>query len=296
MKTFQVLLDSTSDVEKKFRDELELDYCRMSFTLDDDNYIADLDWSEITPHDFYEAMIEGKRSITGLVPIPEFEKRFRMYLDKGLDVLYIACSSKLSGSIQAAQLVAEELSKEYPDRKIVCFDSLRSNYAQGIMGMDAAKLGLEGKNIDEVVEYLQQHRLNYQVHATVSTLKYLKLAGRIKATSAFFGNLLGVKPIIVSDSKGHNYAYKKVKGKKTSYDELIQIVKDRMFDPQNSKLFIEHADCLEDAMYFADALKDYVKEINVSMLGPIIGTAIGPGSITLNFFGKEVDFSIEDEE
>lgn len=295
MKKFQVLVDSTSDVEKKYRDELELDYCKMSYTQKDVNYEADVDWGNINPHDYYQAMSEGHRAITGLVSIPEFEKKFRHYLDKGLDVLYIACSSKLSGSITTGRLVAEDLAKEYPERKIICFDSLRSNYAQGIMGMDAAKMALEGKTIEETVEYFEEHRLNYQVHATVSTLKFLKLAGRIKAGASFFGNLLGVKPIIASDAKGYNYAYKKVKGRKTSLDELVQIVKDRMIDPQNSVLFIEHADALEDAEYIANALKDHVKNINITFLGPIIGSTIGPGAITINFYGKKVDFATEEE-
>ena len=38
MKTFKVLADSTSDLEKKFRDEYDIDYFRMTFTIDDTEY------------------------------------------------------------------------------------------------------------------------------------------------------------------------------------------------------------------------------------------------------------------
>lgn len=294
MRKFQVLTDSTSDVEKKYRDEFKLDYARMLFTQDGVEYEADLDWGKISPKTYYEAMRQGSRSFTGLVTFGEFQRVFRKYLEQGLDILYISCSSKLSGTINNANFVASELLKEFPERKIICFDSLRSNYSQGLMAIDAASMALEGKEMDEVLKYLEEHCLNYQVHATVDTLHFLRLSGRIKATTAFFGNLFGVKPIILSDAKGNNYAYKKVKGRKKSLNELIDIIKERMIDPQNGMLFIEHADSLADAEYIAESLKDYVKNINISCLGPIIGATIGPGAITCSFYGEKVEIASEE--
>ncbi len=294
MKRFQVLTDSTSDIEKVFREELEIDYVKMLFNQDGVEYMADLDWGSISPHTYYQRMSKGSRSTTGLATYAEFESKFREYLEKGIDILYISCSSKLSGSVNNGRLVAAELLKEFPDRTIVCFDSLRSCYAQAIMAIDAAKMSLEEKELKEVVNYLEENRLNYQVHATVDTLQFLKLSGRVKASTAFFGDLFGVKPIIVSDAKGNNYAYKKVKGRKNSLNEMINIIKDRMIDPENSILFIEHADKVEDAEYIANSLKDFVKEIHISYIGPIIGATIGPGAITCSFYGKQVDFSSEE--
>ena len=64
MKTFKVLADSTSDLEKKFRDEYDIDYFRMTFTIDDTEYDADLDWTKLSPLDYYKMMRNGKRSIT----------------------------------------------------------------------------------------------------------------------------------------------------------------------------------------------------------------------------------------
>ena len=296
MRKFQVLVDGTSDLQKDLRDAYMIDDCKMSFSLCDKEYKTALDWGNISPEEYYTLMEQGNRVVTGLVAIPEFESKFRKYLDQGLDVLYVACSSKLSGSVNTGRLVANELIKEYPDRKIVCFDSLRSNYAQGIMGMDAAKMALEGKNIDEAVAYLEEYRLNYQVHGTVATLVYLKRNGRIKATKAFFGNLLGVKPLILSDAKGYNYAYKKVKGRKTSLDELVAIIKERVFNPENATVFVEHAICPEDAEYVASQIRDYVKEVRVLPLGPIIGSVVGPKSVTVSFFGQKVDIATPEEE
>ncbi len=290
MKQFQVLTDSTADVEKKYRDKYDLDYMKMIFTIDGKDYDADLEWKEISPAKYYEMMRNGKRSVTGQIQPSEVEEKFKKYLELGLDILYISCSSRLSGSYNYAEVYAKELLEKYPGRRIVCFDSLRSNYAEGLIAIDAAKYALEGKSLDETLAQLTKDRLSYQVYATAGSLAWLKKAGRVKASAAFFGNLIGIKPIIVSDAKGNNYAFKKVKGRKASLDEFVNIIVERMTNPEQGLLCIEHADCYEDAKYIATEVskKINIKEINISDLGPIIGATTGPDTITINFFGQEV--------
>lgn len=296
MKTVQIFTDSTSDVVKKFREENELDYVRMVFTFAGKNYDADLDWADISPAEFYGMMRQGQRAITGQVQSQEIETKFESALEKGLDVLYIACSSKLSQSVNMAKTFSEDLAKKYPDRKIVCYDSLRSNYAEGLMAINAAKMALDGKSIDEIVKCLDETKLKYQTFATVGSLEWLKKAGRVKAGAAFFGNLFSVKPIIVGDKIGNNYAFKKVKGRKTSLDELVSIIAERVENPEQSYLFIENADCEKDAEYVKSEISKKVnfKEIFISSIGPIVGSTVGPDSITVNFYGKEVEIAGEE--
>ncbi len=296
MKTFQVLTDSTSNIDKKYRDEVGLDYLKMVFTLGDKTYDADLDWTEISAEEYYQKMREGANTSTGLVKTTEFETKFEKYLQQGLDVLYIACSSKLSGSCAAGKLVAEELLKKYPDRKIICYDSLRSGHAEGLMAYHYQKYANEGMSLEDAVKKLDEEKLKYQGYGTVNTLAWLKKAGRIKASTAFFGDLFGVKPIIVEDAHGNNYAYKKVKGRKKSLDDLVETVVTRMESPKTSILFIEHADCLKDANYLAEQVRARISvgEIHITQLGPIIGSAIGPDAMLMQFYGEKVTIYSEE--
>ena len=296
MKKFQVFTDSTADLVKADREAVGLEYVRMSFTIDGKEYPADLDWSDLSPAQYYGMMRAGKVSKTSLVTMEEFDKRFAPVLEKGEDILYIACSSKLSGSVNNARLAAEELLENYPERRIVAFDSLRSNYAEGMMALRAAKMASEGKTLDETVAALEEDKLCYQVHATVGSLEWLKKAGRVKASTAFFGNLFGVKPIILSDAKGNNYGYKKVKGRKTSLDELVSVVATRIKDKENAVVYVEHADCEADANYVAENIRAKVapKEVKISSVGPIIGATVGPDTITVNFYGEKVTIAGEE--
>ena len=290
MKTFQVITDSTSDIELKYRNSLDIDYLKMVFTIDEKSYDADLEWGGINSTDYYDAMRKGKRAITGLIKAEEVENKFAKYLEKGLDVLYIACSGKLSSSINTAKSYGEEILEKFPGRRIVCLDSLRSNYAEGYMAIKAAEFANEGKTLDETVEWLEENKLKFQTYATVGSLEWLKKAGRVKASTAFFGNLIGVKPIILGDANGNNYSFKKIKGRKTSLDELVSIIVSRIENPEEATLFIEHADCEQDANYIANQVmaKIKVKNINISVLGPIIGATTGPDTITVNFYGEKV--------
>lgn len=296
MSNFKVFTDSTSDVEKKFRDELGLGYLKMVFTIDGKDYDADLEWPEISYKEYYDKMRKGSRAITGQIKNIEVITKIGKAFDEGYDVLYIACSSKLSGSVNSAKICADELIQKYPNRKLVCYDSLRSNYAEGFMAITAQKMANEGKSLDEVVDYLNNNRLKFQTFATVESLEWLRKSGRVKATAAFFGNLFGVKPIIVGDRNGNNYAFKKVKGRKTSLDELVELICTRLENPSEATVFIEHADSEKDAQYIASQVQNRVnpKCINISPLGPIIGATVGPGTITVNFFGEEVTIAGEE--
>ena len=296
MKKFQVLTDSTSDVEKSFRDEYELDYLKMVFTINSRDYDADLDWTDIKPEEYYGLMRKGYRSVTGKVKASEVETKVEKAFKEGLDVLYVACSAKLSGSISTAKMYAEDLLKKYPDRKLICYDSMRTNYAEGLMAMDAAKMALDGLSIDECVAKLNDERLKYQTFATVGSLEWFRKAGRIKATAAFFGNLFAVKPIVIGDANGNNYAYKKVKGRKPSLDDIVQTTIERIEDPENKIVFVAHADCPQDAEYVKERLlaSGKIKNVHISPLGPIIGATTGPDTISVNFYGKKIDIAGEE--
>lgn len=291
MKTFYVFTDSTSDIEKKYRDELDFGYLKMAFKLDNKDYEADLEWKDMKAVDFYNYMRQGNRVTTNQVLTNEIETKFEEAFKKGLDVLYVACSNKLSTSVNYAKTIGEEVLAKYPGRKLVCFDSLRSCYAEAQMAMAAAKMANEGKTLDETVAFLHENKLNYQTFATVGSLNWLKMAGRVKAGAAFFGNLFGVKPIICSDMKGNNYGFMKVKGRKTSLDQLVALTEERLTDKENAVVYVEHADCLQDAEYLAHAIKEKTncKEVHISVLGPIIGASCGPDTITVNFYGKTMD-------
>ena len=97
----------------------------------------------------------------------------------------------------------------------------------------AAKKRDEGLNIEELEAWVNEHIYYYNFFCTVDTLKYLKDAGRIKGAKAFVGDIIGLKPIFISDRLGNNLTIKKVRGTKNSMNELIQGIRDTLMKEQS---------------------------------------------------------------
>ncbi len=298
MAKFAIIGDSTCDLTKDLRDKYDVDYARMLVSWTDNKdkkfheIYASLDYEDLSVKEFYDVMRAGNRIITSQVTEQEYDLVFGRHFEKGEDILYIACSSGLSASLKLAhRLWEEKYSKQYPDRKLIIVDSLISCLGQGMMLMHASDLRKEGKSMEEITEELEKTKLCYNQVATVESLDYLKRAGRVKASSAFFGNIFGVKPILISDRAGMNHAIEKAKGRKGSILRCAEIIRDTVVNPENQTCYVLHADAKqEDVDLMVNKIKELVpfKEIKVMYLGPIIGASTGPGTFGLYYYGKEV--------
>ena len=291
MNKIKIFIDSTGDLPKDLRDKYDIVYCPMVVTVDDKEVIASLDYDQgYTLKQFYDVMREGRRIFTSQVPDHVFVEKFTAALKDGFDVLYIGCSSKLSASVLAGEKVAMNLRKEYPNNRIVVFDSKISCYGQGEMAIIASKMREEGKTLDEIEAWLSLNIFRFNQFATVDSLLYLKRAGRVSATSAFFGNIFGVKPILISDRLGQNLAIEKIKGTKQSLLYLASTAVEAGEDLTGKTIFIGHADAIKAADFVRDEILKLAPSVNIYIgpIGPIVGASTGPGTIGVYVFGKEV--------
>lgn len=289
MREYVIFTDSTSDLNKEFREKFQIEYVPMNYSVDDEEYVASLDWESHSVKEFYDLMRNGKRVFTTQVPQTVLYENFKATVESGKDVLYIACSSALSASVKTAVVVANDIMKEYPEAKVICVDTLISCWGQGHLVIEAAKKRAEGMSIEDTAKYIESIRLNVHQCATVESMEYLRRAGRIKASKAFFGNLFGVKPLIISDRIGQNYAYKKVKGAATARVAIAEHIAEAA-DGNYDTLYIGHADSYDDAIKLRDEIlkKAPFKEVIIGTIGPIVGASVGPGTVGAYCYGKEV--------
>ncbi len=289
MSQFVIFGDSTCDLTKEIREKFDIDYVAMGFSVDDTEYEASLDWEFHSAKTHYNLMRGGKRVFTSQVHRNTYYDKFKAVLESGRDVLYISCSSALSASINTAILVSKELNAEFKNNKVYCVDSLISSLGQGYLLMEASRKREAGLSAEETAKFIEDIRLSINQCGTVESLEYLKRAGRIKASKAFFGNLFGVKPLIISDIKGQNYAYKKVKGTANARVAIAEHLVDAA-DGIYDTLLISHADCEEEAILLRDEILKLApfKEVILGYIGPIVGASVGPGTVIGFTFGKEV--------
>ena len=290
MKEFVIITDSTSDLCKELREKYNIDYVHMNISYLEKEYKSSLDWDEYSAKDLYDVMRNGGRIKTTQVPYNVYFETFEKYLNQGKDILYISCSSALSGSINIARIVRDELLEKYPNAKIRCVDSLISCLGQGALVLEAAKMRDNGCSLNEIVTWVEVNRLKMNQVATVESLEYLRRAGRVKASKAIIGNLFGVKPIIISDIIGQNYAFKKIKGRRASLLYLVEYVKENIVNSKEQVIYIGHADSIEDAIFVKEHIIREIecKDVYIDFIGATVGSTVGPGTIGVYFFGKEV--------
>lgn len=289
MKDYVILADSTCDLPLALRQQYGIEYVPMQYTVDEVEYNASLDWESHQPKEYYDLMRGGKRVFTSQVLRETYHKAFSDAIEAGKDLIYISCSSALSASINLARLVAEELNAQQSETRIYCVDSLISSLGQGYLAMEASRKREAGMSAAETAAYIESIKLCINQCGTVASLEYLRRAGRVKASKAFFGNLFGVKPLLISDRKGQNYAFKKAKGAvnaRIAIAEHIVEAANGVYD----ELLISHADCEEEMeLLKAEILKlAPFQKVTTSIIGPIVGASVGPGTIIAFCHGTEV--------
>ena len=294
MRDYVILSDSCCDLDADLRKKYGIEYIPMRIIFGDTDIPASLDWEKISPKEFYDMMRGGVRVRTAQINADEFKEAFSKYLDEGKDVMYIACSSALSNSYKRSLMAHDILAQERPDGKIVCIDSRNACLGLGMICMTASELRAEGKSIDETAQYIEAHKQEVNQFATVESLNYLKRAGRVSTTSAVFGGLLQVKPIIISDADGQNVAVEKVKGRKNSLVRLADLFKETYRSNPHQRICIGHADAPEAAEELKTLVKERMPEEGVEVItagiGPIIGATTGPGTLAVYCYGKEVTY------
>ncbi len=118
---------------------------------------------------------------------------------------------------------------------------------------------------------------------------FLKRGGRVSAATAVMGTMLNIKPVMHVDNEGHLIKMGVARGRRASIDALFDKFTQTAIDGASQTVFICHGDCIDDANYLADRLKNEVgvKEVFIDYTGVVIGAHSGPGTLALFYMGTE---------
>ena len=250
-------------------------------------YLLDGQPTELVGHDYYEAMRKGAEVKTSLVSPALIRDTMESALKDGDDVLYIAISGGISGTCWSAELMAEELRGEYPDRMIRVLNTCGASLGEGLVVLEAAKMLEKGCTADEIIRQAEENCGRMRQFFMVDDLKYLRRGGRISAAAQVAGSLLKIKPILQSDPEGHIIQHSKVRGQLKAMETLAELYKEYAVDGTRT-LGIAHADCPDGALRLQAKLRDagQTGEILSVCYEPVTGGHVGPGTVALFFFGE----------
>ena len=285
---YRIITEATADLNSELLASLpEVTIIPMFVQVDNVEYKFG-PCGNITTEEFYGMLRSGKYASTSQINPAVYRTYFEEILKQDLDVLYLCFSSGLSSTIQSARMAISDLQEEYPDRKIILLDTLAASVGEGLFVMEAARKQAQGMALEELVRWLEDHKLNLCHWFTVDTFEHLKHGGRVSAASAAVGSLLGIKPLLHVDDSGKLVAMAKPRGQKKALQMRRGSMEKGWMPELSNQVIIGHG----DSPAVAAELKAMVAaqfpeaEIHIADIGPIIGAHAGPGVLAFFFWGN----------
>ena len=283
--SYRIITDTACDFPQHMYEELQL--CVVPLTLN----FRGQEHSNFTEEfilDMYKGMRNGEGGSTSAVNPDGWANVIEPVLAAGEDALVLAFSSGLSTTYQSAVIAANELLEKYPQRSIRVVDTLCASLGQGLFVWHACKKRDAGLSLEELAAWCEDNKRNLCHWFTVDDLMFLKRGGRVSAATALVGTMLQIKPVMHVDNEGHLIKIGTARGRKASLNALVAKMGETMLPDVNDTVFICHGDCMEDAQYVAERVKEKygVKEVFIYYTGAVIGSHSGPGTLALFHLGE----------
>jgi len=295
MREYVLSACSTADLSVEKFQQIDVSYICFHYELDGEQYPDDLG-KTIAFADFYERMKNGAMTKTSQVNVSEYIDYFTPFLEAGKDIVHLTLSSGISGTVNSARNAANILEERFPERKIYIVDSLAASSGYGLLVSDAADKKKEGMSAEELVNWIEENKLNVHHWFFSTDLSAFVRGGRISKTSAVFGGLLEICPLMNVDYLGRLIPRFKIRTKKKVIKEIAEMMKKHAVNgaDYDGKCYMSNSACEEDALAVAAILEDYFPnlkgKIEIYSIGTTIGAHTGPGTVALFFWGdKRVD-------
>ena len=285
--SFAVFADGSANLPKKLLEGITLLPCEYYVDEVPRLYLGDID--DFDGHAYYEDLRKGRNIRTSLLNTQLFLTHFTPVLEQGRDVIYIAMSSGISGTYNAARLAAQELVEQFPDRFVHVVDSQGCGFGNGLLAILAAELSRKGMDAGEAAAILDAEVPHCCQYFTVDDLNFLKRTGRVSGMTARIGTMLGIKPILYGDSTGHIVSCAKVRGRAKAIEMLVRKYEEKRMKLKAPTVFISHGDCLRDAEEVAERVRAVTPDAQITICQhePFSGSHVGPGMLALFFRGTE---------
>ena len=281
---YRIITDSCCDLPKELIASLDIDVVQMSLLFRNEELI---DPTEAQIKTMYNALRQGESASTAAVNPQGWREVIEPALKSGQDALVMTFSSGLSTTYQSAVIAAEELMEEYPDRTVKVLDTMSASLGQGMYVYYACMKRNEGLSLEELFAWCEENKQNMAHWFTVDDLMFLKRGGRISAATAVLGTMLNIKPLLHVDENGKLVSVAKCRGRKNALDTLVKKLEQDGLPGKNDTVFISHGDCIEDAQYVAQQVRERcgVKTVIIDYVGAVIGSHSGPGTVAFFYLG-----------
>lgn len=276
MGKIRIVTDSTADLPRELLEKHKIAVVPLRVHFGPESF---KDHIELSASEFYEKLASSQYLPKTSQPSPaDFAEAYQNLAGPGDTVISIHLSSELSGTYQSANLARSMVRGV----KVEVIDTRAASMGIGLIVLAAARAAEAGRSPNEVVAAARSIIDRLYVLFSVDTLEYLQRNGRIGRAQALLGTLLNIKPLLHLKD-GIVSPLEKVRGKAKVIPRLLELARERVPVGARIHCAVIHGNCPEEGRTLLNGLKSVyeVVEESLALLGPVIATHAGPGTLGL---------------
>lgn len=252
----------------------------MPFFINGETYYEDIN---LTQEQFYQKLEDNADISTSMPAVGDLTDLWDKLLEEYEEVVHIPMSSGLSGSCEAAHMLAQEY-----EGKVQVVNNQRISVTQKQSVLDAKTLADRGWSAHQIKEYLEETKFDSSIYIMLDTLYYLKKGGRITPAAAALGTLLRLKPVLqIQGEKLDAFAKARTakQGKNLMLGAIQNDMANRFQDPEGKDMWISLAYTKN-----LDTAEEWKKEVQAAFpnhelrMDPLslsVACHIGPGALAI---------------
>jgi len=282
-RAIHIMTDAAGSVTRKDSRELGI-------TLLDSYIIAgdkSLPETLFSPSELYKTMRDGVKVSTSQASIFERYQYYQRVVNQYPKVLYLCVGSVFTGNYDIA---VEWKHNNDPGDRLTVIDTTAASGRLGTIVIATARYSAKTNDPGTVIDFAKRAIDACEEYVFLDKLKYLAAGGRLAKSSAFFGDMFRVKPIISPLAEGA----KKVGAVKNRNDQLKFAIDklEASFDKEASPfIMLEYTD---NRRWVEDTVKRKIEkhypssEILLQPLSLTSGVHMGPGTWAVAFLPELV--------
>ena len=286
---YTLFTDTDCDITPEIAERYGYRLISMPYTIEGKQVFPYVDFKEFDYKTFYNKLRKGVIPTTSALSPVEYIEYFEPEFKAGRDILYVHFSAAMSATFNSLRLALEELKEKYPERKFYQIDTKGITFGSYNICLSIGELHKNGASIEEIQKWAAKEVDKTAFYFYADDLKFFGKSGRVSGFAAFFGNIIGIRPIIYIGDDGKMTTKDKCRGRKQTLQKLLQYVIDLEDDIKNHRVIIAHTDALDIAEDFGAMLKKYFGEdlnIEYEVVNPTAGSHCGPNAIGVSFHAK----------
>jgi DegV family protein with EDD domain len=275
----KIVADTTSGLPREMLRTLGIPLIPQIVCFGEDSYRDD---TELDTAAFLQKLKAATELPKTAAPPPAlYHPIFQKALNAGEDVIVVAPSGKVSGTVRSAEVAAQD----FPNLKVHVVDTqtIAGNLASLVLL--AHEWACEDAKTDTILSRLYEWIPRGHIFFLVDTLEYLQKGGRIGGAKALLGEMLQIKPILCLHN-GQVEPFEQQRTKRRALKRLLEVVDEECPKGMDAHLCVMQADAAQEAGLLADDLKSRmgIKTIPIYELPPAIVTHGGPGVLGIGYF------------